>query len=92
MTVFNNFVAILKGMRERHTRAAEEIDQLERRRAALQAKLKAEFEDGHKKLDELHVKIREAERKHEKVVKETDRKSREIGQILDDVIMGKRVA
>jgi hypothetical protein len=74
VTVFNNFAGLLKGMRERLTRAAEEIDQLERRRAALQAKLKAEFEDGDRRLEAQNLRIKEAHRTAEQLDKENDRR------------------
>jgi len=91
VNVFDGFIAHVRSAHERLTRAAEEIDQLERQRAALKAKLKVELDDARRELDEFHVKIREAKREHEKVVKETARHKAEIREILDDV-MGKAVA
>jgi chromosome segregation ATPase len=92
VTVFNNFAAILKGMREQLRLAAEEIDQLERQRGALRAKLKAEYEDGHKQLEAIQAKTREAERQLEKTIKQNAQHKQEIRKILDGVIMGKAVA
>jgi hypothetical protein len=92
VTVFNNFAAILKGMRARLTRAAEEIDQLERQRAALRVKLTAEHDDGQKRLSELNLQIKEADRRLERTNKENSLRRAEIGKILDDVIRGKQVA
>jgi hypothetical protein len=83
VTVFNNFAAILKGMREQLTRAAEEIDRLERQRGALQAKFKTEAEDARRELDQLAVQTREAKRELEQVHKQTARDKREILELLD---------
>ena len=85
VTVFNNFAAILKGMREQLRLAAEEIDQLERQRGALRAKLKAEYEDARKQLDKLNLEVREARKELERVHKQTARDKREVLDILDNI-------
>jgi hypothetical protein len=57
----------------------------------MRAKLKTEFEDARKQLDELNVQIKEARKELERAVKETTRHKAEIRKIMDD-IMGKAVA
>ena len=74
VNVFDGFIAHVRSAHERLTRAAEEIDQLERRRAALQAKLKAEFEDGDRRLEAQNLRIKEAHRTAEQLDKENDRR------------------
>jgi hypothetical protein len=85
LNVFDGFAGLLKGMHERLTHTAEEIDRLERQRGSLREKLKAEVEDGRRQLDKLNLEVREAKRELERIVKQTARDKLEILNLLDSV-------
>ena len=92
LTVFDNFIGLLKGIHGEIVRIAAEKDATERLAAAEKARLKSEMDRGRAEEHELHLRIKEARRTLEKTIKEDDRESRKIGMMLDDIRTGKVVA
>jgi hypothetical protein len=75
------WVGHVTGMEQGVLQLLAEIDQLERQRGALRAKLKAEFEDGHRRLEAQNLRIKEAHRTAEQLDKENDRR-RAVGRAM----------
>jgi hypothetical protein len=81
----NDWIVHVINMEEAVVCLLAEIDQLERQRGALRAKLKAEYEDARKQLDKLNLEVREARKELERVHKQTARDKREVLDILDNI-------
>jgi hypothetical protein len=92
LTVFNNFTAILKGMREQLARAAEELDKQQRLGAAMRARNQSEQERANKELAEANAELAKVRKTIESERKEWSREKAAVRAAFDDILAKTKVA
>jgi len=92
VTVFNNFTAILKGMREQLARAAEELDKQQRLGAAMRARNQSEQERANKSLAETNAELAKVRKTIEAERKAWALEKANLQRAFDDILGKQQVA
>ena len=92
VTVFNNFTAILKGMREQLTRVAEEVDRQERLAGVMRIRNQAEQERVNKESAAATAELAKVRKTIEAERKEWSREKANLQRAFDDILGKQQVA